>query len=250
MPAPRPSRRLLLLGTAALAAFLLLAVIAAGSPTRTSTTAADRAELASQLTAHPLGSATRPFSKLTETLPNARAKDGTVLTDSVVTGVVTVVTNGQGFDETGQAPTPGKPGARILGFHDRAADWRTLRVTVRVDTVVAGPSQREVLLDWPVMGSTADGDDAAAIGRALKALGRVLVLSQALPRGPEFLGLRRQVPDRPYGLGLVGSDESLSFPFIDPADGGTIDGPTFMAGVDTLGELKAAASKPAWTRAA
>lgn len=258
-PAQRgPARRHLIIAAGVIAAVVLVVLaLRDGSTSRTTTTGAgstererDRAVLADQLAGHPPGSAVRSFDRLAETLPNARFSDGSALTDSAVAGRVTEVSHGRGFDETGQAPTQGRPGARIVGFGDPAADWRTLQVTVRVDQVLAGPASREIVLDWPVMGSSDDGEDAAAAARALRGLGRVVVLSQAVPSAAEYLGLRRQIPDRPYGLGLVAHDGALSFPFIDPRDGGSIDGPTFMAGVDTLAELQAAAARPTWTRRA
>lgn len=245
-------RRTVLLAVPLLAVLVAGASLASGrSPAQVPTTtasSADRAALVKHLTAHPVGTTLRSYQRLVDTLPNAKAADGSSLTDSLVVGVVAAVANGSGFDESGRPPSASSPSARVVRFDDPDADWRTLKVTLRVDEVLAGPAARQLELDWPVMGNASQGEDATAIARGLKGLGTLAVLSLATPAGPEYLGLRRQVPDRQYGIALVGKDGALSFPFINGTEGAAVDARTYMGGVDTLPELRSAAAKPAWTR--
>jgi len=234
----------LLVGTG-IVATLVVAVLARGSlwggkdNPRT-----DRAALVESISDR-TGTFFRPYSRLAETLPNAKASDGSSVADSVVVGVVSAVTNSAGFVESGRAPTSGNPSARRTAFDDPLASWRTLRVTIDVKEVVAGPAVGTLSLDWPILGSSGRGDDGAAIGRALKELGTVLVMSHAQPTGPEYLGLVRKIADPAYGLGVVATDGSLSFPLVE---GGQADAMAFMGDIDTLGELRSAADKPSWIR--
>lgn len=209
--------------------------------------AADRAALAANTT-HAAGSFSPGYSRLTEALPNAKFRDGQSVHDSVVVGTVAAVTDGAGYDETGKMPTAGRPGASVTSFDDPLADWRTLSVTVDVEEAVAGQKASQLVLSWPLMGNSARGEDKEAIQRALKGLGRIVVFSTARPAAPEYLGIARDIPDRQYGIGVVASDGSLSFPFIGTGSEAQPDENTFMGSVDTLSELRAEAAKPAWQR--
>lgn len=188
------------------------------------------------------GSYHQPASKLIDLLPNAKSVDGETLSDSVVVGEFSRIAPGDGFIESGGAPTPGRPSASRTSFTHPDASWRTLRVTVSVATVLAGPRMSTVDIDWPLLGSTKQGEDADVVGRELRSLGRVLVISQSVPSGAEYAGLKRQIPDRQYGLAVVSSDGVLSFPLI-AGDSGTA-AEAFMDGVDTVTELRVAASGP------
>jgi hypothetical protein len=211
--------------------------------------AADRAALAAN--AHSsVGSFFRGYTRVTEALPNAKDRDGRSVNDSVVVGTVTAVADGAGYDETGKMPIAGHPGARVTSFDDPLADWRTLAVTVDVGEAVAGPRSSQLVLSWPLMGNSARGDDKEEIGRALKSLGRIVVFSTARPAAPEYLGIARDIPDRPYGVAVVASDGSLSFPFIGTGGAAEVEEKALMGGVDTLPELRAEAAKPAWQRPA
>jgi hypothetical protein len=193
-----------------------------------------------------VGASHQAAATLVDLLPNAKAGDGTALSDSVVVGQLADVAPGDGFVESGEGPTPGRPSATRTSFSDAHASWRTLRLTVSVTSVLAGPRFASVELDWPLLGSARQGEDADRIGRELRSLGRVLVISQAVPAGAEYAGLKRQIPDRQHGLGVVGSDGALSFPLI-AGDSGTTAA-AWMGGVDTLAELRAAAAGPARRR--
>ena len=185
----------------------------------------------------------RPYTRLAEMLPNAVvAGETSGATDSVVVGTIRSAVEEAGFIESGQPSTAGAPGATRTTFDDPKADWRTLRVTVAVEEVLAGERVEQLVLDWSLRGNNDNGEDAAAVARELKALGRVVLLSKALPAGPEFLGMRRTLPDPPLGVAVVGADESLAFPFAD------VTAAAFLDGIDTVEELRAQAQKPTWTR--
>ena len=208
---------------------------------------ADRAALASNATGT-AGSYSRGYSHLAEALPNAKDRDGRAVHDSVVVGTVTAVKDGVGYDETGKMPTAGHPGARVTLYDDPLADWRTLAVTVDIEEAISGQKSSQLVLSWPLMGNSARGEDKGAIERALKDLGRVVVFSTARPAGPEYLGIARDIPDRPTGIAVVASDGSLSFPFLGTGSAAQLEENSFMAGVDTLPELRSEAAKPAWQR--
>jgi hypothetical protein len=104
-----------------------------------------------------------------------------------------------------------------------------------------------LVLDWAVMGSTARGEDADAIGRALKALGTVMVFSRA--DRANTIGRTRGLGDPWTGLAVVGTDGTLSFPFIG-VDYGRSSDPraeaAYTEGIDTVEEIRQAAAKPTW----
>lgn len=193
-----------------------------------------------------VGSTHQAARTLVDMLPNAKAADGTSLSDSVIVGQLADVSPGDGFVESGEGPTTGRPSATRTSFSDAQASWRTLRLTFSVSSVVAGPRFASVEIDWPLLGSARQGEDAERIGQELRSLGRVLVISQAVPSGAEYAGLKRQIPDRQHGLGVVGSDGSISFPLI-AGDSGTTAA-AWAGGVDTLAELRTAAASPARRR--
>lgn len=210
--------------------------------------AADRKVLAASIQASP-GSFLRGYTRLVETLPNAKWPDGTSVNDSAVVGTVTSATARAGYDESGRPGTAGHAGARVTSFDDPLADWRTLNVTVDVEETLAGQKSSQLVFSWPLMGNSLNGEDQAAVERTLKGLGRIVVLSTARPAGPEYLGISREVPDRPYGIVAVAADGSLSLPL---AGGDTAPQPqaaTFLGSVDTLAELRDETAKPTWTHA-
>jgi hypothetical protein len=211
--------------------------------------AADRAALAAALTSHAAGGAVvRSYERLTDFLPNVRhtstadpERRETRVTDSVVRGTVVTVEEDRGFVEIGPA-TRGRPGAVATDYDDPTAWWRTLRVTVQVEEVIAGPQSRRLTFYLPLMGSAADGEDGAAVARGLHDLGEIVLFSRPNPAGPEYLGLTRKLPNEPLSLATVGDVGELDFPFADEEDGPSAE--EFMAGLDTLEELRAQARKP------
>jgi hypothetical protein len=222
----------------ALAAALVLAagIVAAATARdqRTVTEAIDELALNASVNFGASSNNVRTYSRLVEILPNAKDSGGAAITDSVVVGRISTVAHGIGFAR-----------GRVTGFDDPLAAWRTLHVTVAVDTVIAGAQVPTLTLDWALLGSTASGEDAAAIGRALRALERVAVFSKALPDGPEHLGLTRQIPDLPFGLAHVDDDGRLTFPYLALQGASATD---YMDGVDTVAELKNEAGKPSWVK--
>lgn len=202
----------------------------------------DRAALVASTRAS--GDYVRGYTHLAEALPNAKDVRGHAVHDSVVLGTVSGVEDGAGYDELGRPGTAGHPGARVVAFDDPTADWRTLQVTLAVTETLGGTSTSTLALSWPIGGSTAVGQDATAIGRALRDLGTVVVLSAANPTGPEFLGITRQIPEPAVGLLTVAADGTLGFPFAEEG----FDAAAFTDGVDTLDELRSAAALPDWTR--
>lgn len=191
----------------------------------------------------------RAYDRLADFLPNVRhtsaqqPSQSERPTDSVVLAVVTESEEGAGFIESGTPPTSGQPGARATSYSDPVAHWRTLRVTLAVKEVLAGPATNAITIDLPLKGNARDGDDGVAVERALRELGTVVVLSKELPDRPEYLGMRRVLPDAPFGIATVDDQGALAFPFI--AEGvGPNAAEEFMAGLDTLEELRAQARQP------
>jgi hypothetical protein len=207
----------------------------------------DRAELL-QTVRFGSGAFVREYSRLADMLPNVKTADGGTTTDSVVIGTVIDVSDEAGYVEirpTG-GPVPGAPWARVTSFDDPAAHWRTLKVTVAVEEALAGAAGSPLELSWPILGNSQAGHDGAAVGRALKSLGRIVVLSKADPPGPGSLGIQRSLPDKALGILKVGADGSLSLPLAEGGEAGLgpADGEAYLADLDTLQELRTETGKP------
>lgn len=190
------------------------------------------------------GTYNRMAKSLVELLPNAVYDGGGRASDSVIVGEFVSYKEGASYDQDGGGPAVvggSSAGAAILDFDDPAAEWRTIRVTFSVIQVVAGQQVDTLTVDWPLLGNSADGDDAVAVTKGLKALGRVVVISKKVTGGPEQLGLQRRIADPAFGIGTLGPNGVLSFPFDDDAVAG------FTGGINTLSELKIAATKADWT---
>jgi hypothetical protein len=185
----------------------------------------------------------RHWSTLTDVLPNVTyTYDGHEqrVTDSVVVGRVTRTEPARGY--LGQPLVEGEDGrSRIVAFDDPRAQWRDLSVTVDVSETLAGDPVNELVLDWPIMGSSQRGEDADAVGQALKDLGTLVVLSKASPDGPEFV-TERTTLELGYGIGVVAADNALNFPLIAADE--PLQAAAFQDGIDTLAELRAEARKP------
>ena len=69
---------------------------------------------------------------------------------------------------------------------------------------VAGEAGITLTLDWALMGNSTNGDDAGAVGRALKDLGTLMVFSRAAPANP--IGRTRTLPDPECSLAVVATD--------------------------------------------
>jgi hypothetical protein len=190
---------------------------------------------------------------LADLLPNAMHQGG-AWSDGVVVGTVSSIEKEAGYAEPGlaDAPREGVAGAHVTRFDNASAHWRTLRVTIAVEETLAGPPHPAVVLSWPVLGSSRHGEDADGIARALRTLGRIVVITRDNPSGPEWLGIRREVSDRQLGIAQVDDQGTLTLPFADATEypGGSccpVDGLAFMAGMDTLDELRTQAAAPAHT---
>ena len=188
------------------------------------------------------------YPQLVDLLPNARLQDGNTSTDSVVVGTISAVAPQAGYDELNLPNTPavGKPGARVTAFDDPLADWRTLKVTIKVEETLAGSRTQLLDVSWSLLGSSRNGEDATAVGRALQALGRVVILSEAKPSGPEYLGIVRDVPGKEGCVLQVASDGTLSLPLAGGSAEGSriVDLAAFLEGVETLDKLRTQAAKP------
>lgn len=198
-----------------------------------------------------IGSTLRPHKNLAEFLPNVRhawqdsPEHGEAVTDSVVLGRVTDVVRDRGFIEKTQPGTMGRPGATETAYDDSAADWRTMRLTVAVDEVLAGPSIESLTVDVPLLGDTTTGGDDSHFECAFTELGAVAVFTKGNPDAPEFLGIPRQFPDKPFGVATVDTTGSLHFPFAPGGPGRTSE--AFVADLDTIDELRSELDKPTRT---
>ena len=188
------------------------------------------------------------FPALADMLPNAKLPDGTSTTDAVVVGTITAVVPEAGYDELyiPNAPAPGKPGARVTTFDDPLADWRTLRVTVDVEEMLSGQQTQQLNVSWSLLGSSTKGEDAAAIGRALKALGRVVILTTSHTSDPANLGITRDVQGKEGCVIKVAPDGTLSLPLAGGSEEGAriVDPAAYLSDVRTLDQLRAQAAKP------
>jgi hypothetical protein len=237
-----------LLGAAALSG--LLAITAAAMTLRTENIdpEADRAALIQNVAGHSAGTYIRgDFDHLIAMLPNAtHGAEGRTVSDSVVVGTITGITKHTGVMDI--APPPGVDGDfrnEKVPFDSPTADWRNLKITVTVSEVLAGSAVTTLVFDW----SIGAAEDADAIGRALKDLGTVMVISR--PYGPNTMGRTRQLSDPTAALLQVAADGSLSFPLTATGDAAAAlavarSDAAFADGVDTLAEVRTAARKPTW----
>lgn len=196
-----------------------------------------------------IGSTYLPHKNLSEFLPNVRhafrdsPDGGQPVTDSVVLGRVTEVARDRGFIETGRGATAGRPGAGVTTYDDPAADWRTVRLTVEVDEVLAGPEVEALTVDVALMGNATTGEDDSQAECAFADLGAVALFSKANPGGPEFLGIPRHFPDEAFGVAEVDTSGRLHFPFAAASRAGRTS-KAFTAEVDTVDALRREVSKP------
>src|SRR5438045_4154462 len=139
-------------------------------------------------TAHASGSVYRPAGyKITDILPGRPGDES----DSVVVGTVSSVTHGYGYALKNPPPEGGEVAARV-DYHDAAAHWRNLDVTINVSETVAGRQMTTITIPWAVLGNEQSGDDADAVARALKGLGRIVVFTHSVPANlASWDGLRR-----------------------------------------------------------
>lgn len=239
------------LSLAAAAAVALTSVGDPGSDPKSerSNRQTDFKALAAALGSDAGGTIFRPYSRLADFLPNvghvsdlAPSSPPTRMTDSVVSGTVVEVSDDRGFIESGAAPTKGRPGAAVTVYDDPAAHWRTVRVRVHVQEVLAGTDHGTLKFFLPLIGNAKTGEDAAAVERALRALGDVIVFSKAVPEGLEYLGIARNLPDEGHGLASLSAAGEIEFPFA--GDESTQGSAEFEGGVNTLDQLRAEARKP------
>lgn len=192
----------------------------------------------------------RPYATLGEMLPNTRHQivgqaNSVTVFETVVVGRIADVSNGVGYIEKTGPSEEGQVGGGPVktNFGSPLADWRTLQVTVRVDRRIAGEAADQFVVAWPLMGSSANGDDAAGVKAGLRELGTVvLFLDQSkAPTAPSGLNLL----DRVYGIGVVETNGRLTFPFVESEKVAP-----FMNGIATVDALANESGKPERTKAA
>ncbi|MDP9184034.1 MAG: hypothetical protein M3P04_14825 [Actinomycetota bacterium] len=238
-----------LLGAAVLTA--ALAVTAGAVALRSDTTAranpaADRAAVLRNVGGGTGASIRGDFDTLVAMLPNAtHGNSRATVSDSVVVGTITGMTKHTGVRDVW--PPPGVDGdARneMVPFDSPLADWRNLKITVTVSEVLAGPEVTTLVFDW----TAGVAEDVDAIGRALKDLGTVMVISR--PYGANTMGLTRALSDPTAALLQIGADGRLSFPLTAAGEGAALQtaraDAAFTDGLDTLAEVRDAARKPTW----
>ena len=188
---------------------------------------------------------------LAESLPNVHhALDfepdaGRPVSDSVVLGRVVEVVRNRGLIESGHPGTARRPGAVATAYEDPAASWRTVRLTIEVDEILAGPSSTELAVDVALMGNVESGEDDRHVECTFEGLGDVVAITRGNPSDPEFLDIPRQFPDEPFGLATVDPKGNLSFPFAPGGPGRTSD--DFLGAIDTIEQLRREARKPTRT---
>lgn len=204
---------------------------------------ASREGLAEVVGAHPAVSMWRP-ERLTDMLPNVRhawreppGQPGHAVSDSVVRGRIVDVEAHAGFIESGSGSTAGRPGASFTAYDDPAAHWRAVRVKVEVAETLAGSPAADLEVYLSMLGHAERDNEVQTMEQTLKDLGEIIVITRRNPSGPEFLGIKRDLVDKSFGLLTVDESGKLALPFADQDEG---PGPeTFMEGVDTLDELRA-----------
>ena len=186
----------------------------------------------------------RPYATVAEMLPNTKhhvvgQPAPVVVFDAVVVGRITDVANGDGYIEATGPPVEGQVGGGPIKapFDSPLANWRTLRLSVDVERRIAGDVADDFAVDWSLLGSSAKGDDAAAVTAGLLDLGTVVLFLDRSPAATAPSGL--SLLDRVYGIGVVRSGGRLEFPFVE-AERVT----PFMNGVATIDDLVREAGKP------
>ncbi len=175
----------------------------------------------------------RPFANISQALPTTvlERPDGTresVLT-AVVVGTIESVDDGRAFVD-------GERGSSEVPFSAPEADWRTLHLQVEVAEGISSPRvAKRVTVGLAIGGRT----DVARMRSDLAALGRVLLPltsgGAVFAYDPALLS----IAEDGQLLGLVGPDDRIELPALDPEEE-----ERFLAGVDTLNELRAAAAGP------
>lgn len=235
---------------------VLLAACGTGSVDRTATTLAQAPErcdptAVTEALGESFGSVLRPHRDLAELLPNVRhawsasPDAGEAVSDSVVRGRVLEVVRDRGFVESGHPGTAGRPGAAATAYEDPAADWRTIRVRIEVDEVLAGPALAVLDVDVGLMGNVTSGEDDTHVECAFEELGEVIAITRSNPSGPEFLDIARHLADEPFGLAVVDAQGRLFFPFAHGDPGRTSQ--AFAGGIETLDQLRHEIRQPTRT---
>lgn len=182
------------------------------------------------------GSVFRPY----EDLAGLLASRGM---DAVLVGSVVDVQPDRGFDEVRDPASSASdpPSSDVVAFDDPRADWRTVRVTVRVDRTLTGVSGgsgaqgRSVTIDWPLLGGVGrdQADRWTDVAQGLRDLGPVLLLTSAEPDEPAYL-LDRVLVDPPYSIATIAEDGGLDLPLAPDARTAT----RFLDGLDTVSEVE------------
>jgi hypothetical protein len=208
---------------------------------------ASREGLSAALNVDAAGSMWRP-QRLKDMLPNVRhawrdapSEQGQPVSDSVVRGSIVDVEAHAGFIESGMASTAGRPGASSTAYDDPAAHWRAVRVTIAVAETLAGSRTDELEVYLSMIGRAERDGEVQAMEQTLKDLGEIVVITQRHPDAPEYLGLRRTLVDKSFAMLTVDGSGRLGIPFADQEE--VTDSEAFLAGVDTLDELRTEVSK-------
>jgi hypothetical protein len=195
------------------------------------TAQSDRQALRLNIEANNSGGFSRPYDDFAHMLTDLESAS----VDSVVVGRVVKVDAGVGFLEGDGGPSAGGASKTLTAFDDPDASWRTMTVTVSVATYLSGDGPSDLILDWPLRGDTADGEDWTAVARGLKGLGQILLLSDGLPESPGYTGLSRLAVDLPYSIATVDDTGKIDFVFADGSNGPTSN--DFVGVLDTVGEV-------------
>ena len=184
---------------------------------------------------HDAASGGRPFDSIGRLLSNTEYKmpgyPARPLTEAVVTGEVVDVAPGRGFRVEGNDAS----GGIETDFDDSRALWRTVHVSVNVDTLLSGATK-----DSPVVVGFAFGAETSFedVEEQFRSLGKVLLF---LNRSPVFA-----YDELVYGtvmdgalLGVIDEDDNIQLPVLENDEEAGL-----LKGASTLEQLRAAGQEP------
>lgn len=184
---------------------------------------------------HDAAGGSRPFDSIGRLLSNTEYKmpgdPARPLTEAVVIGEVVDVVPGRGFRVEGNDA----PGGLETEFDDPRALWRTVHVSVQVDTLLSGAvKESPVVVGFAFDPSTSFED----VEEQFRSIGEVLLF---LNRSPVFA-----YDDLVYGtvmdgalLGVIGEDDNIQLPVLENDEEAGL-----LKGASTLEQLRAAGQEP------